>query len=139
MALDNFFSEALWIPVGVALLLVSAFVWNIMQRRKRNAFPRAASRTHHKTVPSIISATPRADTWHSARARHARWQTLTLRERQVAALAAAGKQNAEIAEDLQLSPATIATHLKNIYRKLDIHSRRELANLLQDIEWLDDG
>ena len=138
MALDNFFSEAFWIPIGIALLFVSALVWNALQRRKRKTFPRAASHTHHKTVPSLISDTPRADTRHSARAPHARWQTLTLRERQVAALAVAGKQNAEIADALSVSPATIATHLKNIYRKLDIHSRRELANLLQDIEWLAD-
>lgn len=139
MALDNFFSEALWIPVGVALLLVSAFVWNIMRRRKRKTFPRVASRTHHKTAAPFLYDTPRDDNLHPSRAPHTRWQTLTLREREVAALAAAGKQNAEIADVLQISPATIATHLKNIYRKLDIHSRRELANLLQDIEWLDDG
>lgn len=139
MPLDKFFSEALWIPVGIALLLVGAFVWNLMRRRKRKAFPRAASHTYHKTAAPFLYDTPRDDTPHSSRTPHARWQTLTLRERQVAALAAAGKQNVEIADDLQLSPATIATHLKNIYRKLDIHSRRELANLFQDIEALDDG
>lgn len=133
MAFHNPFPESVWVPVLIALVLVSAFLLMVFQRRQTKSFPRAARHTRHKTVPSVVLDLPRANE------NHARWQTLTLRERQVAVLAADGKQNVEIADALRVSPATIATHLKNIYRKLGIHSRRELANLLQDIEPLDDG
>ncbi len=63
-----------------------------------------------------------------------RWDLLTLREREIAHLAAEGKQNGEIAQALHLRPSTVATHLKSVYKTLGIHSRRELANVIRDIE-----
>jgi PAS domain S-box-containing protein len=50
-------------------------------------------------------------------------ETLTPRERQILALAAEGRSNQEIARQLVLSPATVKTHLQNIYRKLDAPDR----------------
>jgi DNA-binding CsgD family transcriptional regulator/tetratricopeptide (TPR) repeat protein len=52
---------------------------------------------------------------------------LTRQERQVAALVGRGATNREAAEQLFLSPRTIDFHLRNIYRKLHIRSRTELA------------
>jgi DNA-binding NarL/FixJ family response regulator len=40
-----------------------------------------------------------------------------------------GKTNAEIGRDLFLSPFTIKTHVKNIYRKMHVSSRAEAASL----------
>jgi ATP/maltotriose-dependent transcriptional regulator MalT len=54
---------------------------------------------------------------------------LTPAELRVARLAAEGQSNAEIARSLQLSVNTIATHLKRVYSKLGIGSRRELMQL----------
>ena len=51
---------------------------------------------------------------------------LTAAQRRVAELAAAGHSNAEIARQLYLSVNTVQTHLKHIYSKLGINSRREL-------------
>lgn len=48
---------------------------------------------------------------------------LTAREMQVLALVAAGKSNRTIAADLFLSEHTIARHVQNILRKLDVPSR----------------
>ena len=48
---------------------------------------------------------------------------LSSREREVLALAAEGLRNAEIAEALWVSPATVRKHLENIYEKLDVHTR----------------
>jgi DNA-binding CsgD family transcriptional regulator len=52
---------------------------------------------------------------------------LTRQERQVAALVGQGATNREAAEQLFLSPRTIDFHLRNIYKKLGVRSRTELA------------
>jgi DNA-binding NarL/FixJ family response regulator len=64
-----------------------------------------------------------------ARHRQARsgWASLTPAELQVAALVEEGLSNPAIAARLLLSPRTIATHVSNILKKLDIHSRTEIA------------
>jgi DNA-binding CsgD family transcriptional regulator/tetratricopeptide (TPR) repeat protein len=55
------------------------------------------------------------------------WASLTPTELQVAALVEEGLSNPAIAARLMLSPRTIATHVSNILKKLDIHSRTEIA------------
>jgi DNA-binding CsgD family transcriptional regulator len=55
---------------------------------------------------------------------------LTAQERQIAELAREGLSNPEIGERLFLSPRTVEWHLRKVFGKLGIHSRRELANAL---------
>ncbi len=55
---------------------------------------------------------------------------LTPRQREICALAAAGKGNREIAQALFLSIKTVETHLAAGYRKLGISSREDLATAL---------
>jgi DNA-binding CsgD family transcriptional regulator len=55
---------------------------------------------------------------------------LTAKERKVAALAADGQTNRDIAQSLYVTPKTVEVHLTNAYRKLGIRSRRELAGAL---------
>jgi DNA-binding CsgD family transcriptional regulator len=55
---------------------------------------------------------------------------LTAQERQIAELARDGLSNPEIAERLFLSPRTVEWHLRKVFGKLGIRSRRELANAL---------
>lgn len=52
---------------------------------------------------------------------------LSVRERQVADLVAAGRTNREIGSELHLSEKTVANHLTRIYAKLEISSRSALA------------
>ncbi len=59
---------------------------------------------------------------------------LTSREREVLLLLARGMDNDGIAQALHLSPHTARTHVGNILRKLEVHSRAEAARLvLRDI------
>jgi ATP/maltotriose-dependent transcriptional regulator MalT len=55
---------------------------------------------------------------------------LTAQETQIAQLAAQGHTNPEIGGQLFLSPRTIEWHLRKVFTKLGISSRRELAGAL---------
>ncbi len=52
---------------------------------------------------------------------------LTAREAEVLPLLQQGRSNAQIALSLQVGVETVRTHARNIYRKLGVSSRRELA------------
>lgn len=56
---------------------------------------------------------------------------LTEKEILIATLIASSKTDKEIATVLNISPATVATHNKNIYKKIGIHSRNELIEKLK--------
>jgi DNA-binding NarL/FixJ family response regulator len=56
-------------------------------------------------------------------------QLLTRREAEVLPLLQLGRSNAQIAVALQVGVETVRTHARNIYRKLGVSSRRELAAL----------
>jgi DNA-binding NarL/FixJ family response regulator len=57
-------------------------------------------------------------------------ELLTRREADVLEHLRAGRSNAEIALALHVSVETVRTHRRNIYRKLGVRTRRELAALM---------
>ena len=59
---------------------------------------------------------------------------LTAHEWQIARLARDGLSNPEIGARLFLSPRTVEWHLRKVFSKLEIHSRRELASALPSSE-----
>ena len=54
---------------------------------------------------------------------------MTPQEFRVAVAVAEGATNREVASRLFLSPKTVEFHLGNVYRRLDIRSRRDLIRL----------
>jgi len=59
---------------------------------------------------------------------------LTSQEARVAIAVAQGATNLEAARTLFISPKTVEFHLANVYRKLSLRSRTELARLIADDE-----
>src|SRR5581483_10356513 len=57
-------------------------------------------------------------------------ESLTASERRVAEIAARDRSNREIAQELFVTVKTVELHLSNVYRKLGLESRRQLADAL---------
>src|SRR5262249_38083118 len=63
-----------------------------------------------------------------------RIESLTARELQLARLVVDRKTNPQIAAELYLSQKTVETHLRNIFRKMNVSSRVELARAVERAE-----
>ena len=59
---------------------------------------------------------------------------LTAREIEVLKLIAAGQTNKEIAAALFVSLKTVEAHMRNLFRKLDVSSRVEVARVVERSE-----
>ena len=65
-----------------------------------------------------------------------RAQTLTLRELEVLRLLAEGLTNKAMAARLVVAPSTIKQHLKNICRKLAVHTRTQTVARARELNLL---
>ncbi|WP_157252908.1 AAA family ATPase [Nonomuraea typhae] len=108
----------------------------------RRAGRRSDARRHLRTAHDLLSAcgldafARRAAgelraTGERARSRSAphAYDQLTMQEVHIARLVATGATSKEVAARLFLSPRTVDAHLRNIFRKLGITSRRQLRSL----------
>ncbi len=59
-----------------------------------------------------------------------RWESLSPREQEVAALVCLDYSTNQIANRLCVSPSTVRTHVRNVLYKFGLHSRDELRYLL---------
>jgi DNA-binding CsgD family transcriptional regulator len=92
---------------------------------------RHEGRPEHELLPDILAAglsqyVTREKLWN-------RWESLSAREREVAALACLGYTNREIAQRLSISPETVKVRLQRVTMKYGVTSRSQLRMLLQ--EW----
>lgn len=63
--------------------------------------------------------------------RLARQYRLSPREIEVFFLLSKGRNRAHIKEELVISDETVKSHIKNIYRKTDVHSQQELIDMIE--------
>ena len=59
---------------------------------------------------------------------------LTSREMEIARLVALRRSNKAIGKELEISPRTVSTHLSNIFQKLELGSRAELADFMRGLD-----
>ncbi|HET7684928.1 MAG TPA: response regulator transcription factor, partial [Candidatus Limnocylindria bacterium] len=94
---------------------------------------RAATASGAVTIRELAARTLRTlgvRTWRRAGG----GSLLTPREEEVARLVAAGVTNREVAVTLFLSPKTVERHLVNLFRKLEVRNRTELAARLAETD-----
>jgi ATP/maltotriose-dependent transcriptional regulator MalT len=111
-----------------------------LRRENRRVDAREQLRTAHHmlTVIGMEAFAERARTELQATGEKVRKRTvetrfdLTAQEGQIARLAGDGLSNPEIGARLFLSPRTVEWHLRNVFAKLGIRSRRELSKALAD-------
>jgi LuxR family maltose regulon positive regulatory protein len=65
-------------------------------------------------------------------------EQVTEREKTVLRYLATMLSNAEIAEQMFLSPNTVKVHLRHLYRKLDVTSRRAAVRRARELRLFDD-
>ena len=83
---------------------------------------------------SILARTELEATGETARKRDVSMRDqLTPQELQIALLLAEGRTTREAAAAMFLSPKTIEYHLRNVYRKLGVRSRAELAESMASL------
>ena len=114
-----------------------------LRRENRRVDARAQLRTAHDLFTEIgmeaFAERARGEllaTGERVRARTAETRDeLTPQERQIARLARDGLSNPEIGARLFLSPRTVEWHLRKVFAKLGIGSRKELASALPEREF----
>ncbi|MFF7716777.1 AAA family ATPase [Streptomyces sp. NPDC007988] len=132
-AIDLLDDSALVVYRARALLLYGE--WLRRQGRRRDA--RSALRPAHEVLSDLgleafaeRAAGELRATGEQARSRTSKVSDqLTMQEVHIARLVADGATSKEVAGKLFLSPRTVDAHLRNIFRKLQLTSRRQLRDL----------
>ena len=114
------------IMVGLVIfyLQIEPFFLYAFHRRIPEETATEKEETAEESSAPVLTAEPAAENPLSV---------LSRREMEVVDLIGSGYSNADIAKILVISPHTVGDHTKNIYRKLDVHSRLELAALVSRV------
>lgn len=90
----------------------------------------AAAADRRSKLLALACGNPRTPALASSKGRRG---LLTASERQAACLAAAGRTNKEIAQELVISIRTVESRLQHVYDKLGIYRRHELVRALKGV------
>lgn len=110
-----------FVPVLALICLLSFAVLLVPQRSARPS-----------TDVSAEAERPEATRIEQLCERLAQERGLSARETEILGYLAKGRSQPYIREELMLSKNTVATHVKHLYQKLDVHSRQELLDLFEE-------
>ena len=123
--------QALWMRLDLGVALGDANDERAAAELERTAA--LAEEMGAGTIAELAGAALRAlgvRTWRRAAA----GAPLTEREQEIVRLVAGGATNREIAQVLFLSPKTIERHVSNVFKKLGVRNRAELAARVAELE-----
>jgi DNA-binding CsgD family transcriptional regulator len=115
---------------GRTLLLLGTVRRRLRQKRRARDELERALATFEALPAPLWAQKAREELSHIGGRSAAAGGELTATERQVAELVADGLTNREVASRLYVSEKTIEFHLRNVFRKVDVRSRTELARAL---------
>lgn len=119
------------LELGRTLLVLGTVRRRMRQKRRaREALEQAIATFEALPVP-LWADRAHVELGHIGGRPAAGWE-LTATERQVAALVAEGLTNREVASRLYVTQKTVEFHLRNVFRKLGVRSRTELARAAKD-------
>jgi DNA-binding CsgD family transcriptional regulator len=123
----NFLAQRLLIPAAVvaAALTTAATMYYVAT----NVLKKSASRTSDGVAKS--GPRPGVSNRDAAIGEIARRCGLTERESQVVGLLSMGYSYKRVAEELCLSTNTVTSYVRTIYRKLEVHERQEVIDLVE--------
>jgi DNA-binding CsgD family transcriptional regulator len=98
--------------------------------RALDAAPRAEAQDDSRSQTGLIPDGVESQSSESDPGTTDEWSALSHREQAVARLVVQGLTNQQIAKRIRCSPETVKFHLRNIFRKLDIGSRVEIAKFV---------
>ena len=105
---------------------VRGYVWKGLPREEvADALRQVAAGEIVVAAPETDAASPSSDGSNG----HREWG-LTARENEVLTLLTEGASNAQIAQALFVSVETVRSHVKQVYRKLGVHTRSQATSLV---------
>lgn len=112
----------IWVLVATLSLVFCSYL-RYAAKLRMPALDEASDQTPLNTV-----GTPTKEVWEQLTTSF----QLTNREREITSEFAAGRSARYIADQLVLSEHTVKTHLRHAYAKMDVHSRQELLDLIEE-------
>lgn len=114
------FASVAFLFVAITLFLLGVFDFSGEKREAKDdpvkeAEPSSSANQTGPQLTSLVSS-----------------YSLTKREEEILALVISGQSNVQIQERLFISKNTVKFHLKNLYQKMGVHSREELASLFEE-------
>ena len=111
---------------GLSLAAVAFACYNFLLLRSFS-FDDVVSRVRPVDAPRIV---PPSESFDERCRAIAEAFALTPREAEILQFYARGRSTAVVQEELVLSYNTVKTHVRNLYRKTDVHSQQELIDLV---------
>ena len=119
-------SPIFYMLFGAFMLLVAIHLVRALQKRF-TSLDQLGGEAKAFDVRALEKGTAQSEEWRR------KLRQLTPREYEIAKLAAEGKSSPEIVNKLTISQNTVDTHLKHVFKKLDVHTRGELTEIFRNL------